>query len=83
MYPLEEVKRCFELELHTVSSLLKVIKENDWEEEVDLVRGGSQILMFSEVEKDRAWRDWKEAQKAGIDCANEVEWLSIEETKNV
>ena len=83
MYPPEEVKRCFELEAHTVSSLLKVIKANNWEEEVDLVRGGRQVLLFSEVEKDLAWRDWKEAQNAGIASANEVEWLSIEETKNV
>jgi len=83
LYPHEEVKRCFELEAHTVSSLLKVIKANNWEEEVDLVRGGRQVLMFSEAEKELAWREWKEAQNAGIDCANEVEWLSIEETKNV
>jgi hypothetical protein len=71
------------LEAHTVSSLLKVIKANNWEKEVELVRGGRQVLMFSETEENLAKRDWKEAQEAGLDCANEVEWLSIEETKNV
>ena len=60
-----------------------MIKANHWEKEVDLVRGGRQVLMFSEAEEDLAKRDWNEAQKAGLDCANEVEWLSIEETKNV
>lgn len=83
MYSPEEVKRCFELEAHTVSSLLKVIEANNWEKEVDLVRGERQVLMFSKAEEDLAKRDWKEAQKAGLDCANEVEWLSTEKTKNV
>ena len=71
------------MEAHTVSSLLKVIEANNWEKEVDLVRGERQVLMFSKAEEDLARRDWKEAQKAGLDCANEVEWLSTEKTKNV
>lgn len=83
LYSHEEVKRCFELETYTVSSLLEIIKINSWEKDVDLVRGGRQALMFSMAEKDIAKRDWEKAQKAGIDYANKVEWLSVEETKNV
>jgi hypothetical protein len=83
LHPYDEVKRCFELEVHTVSSLLDMIKANNWEKDIDLIRGGRQVLLFSEAEENTAKRDWEEAQKAGIDCANEVEWLGDEETKKV
>jgi len=83
VHPPEEVKRCFELETYTVSSLLETIKANNWEEGIDLVRGGRQVLMFTEAEQHSAKQDWEEARKAEIDCANEVEWLNVEETKNV
>lgn len=39
--------------------------------------------MFSEAEKDHAKRDLEEAQKAGLEGAHKVEWLSTEETQNV
>ena len=46
MYDSEEVKRCFALEKHTVSSLLELVQERDWAEYTDLVDGGhSQYLL--------------------------------------
>ncbi|KIM32877.1 hypothetical protein M408DRAFT_326592 [Serendipita vermifera MAFF 305830] len=81
MYDADEVKRCFALEKHTVSSLLSLIKQRGWAEYIDLIDGGHNVLMFSEQEYREALRDYHQAEKAGIISEGDIEWLSADETQ--
>ncbi|KAG8813155.1 hypothetical protein FRC17_001649, partial [Serendipita sp. 399] len=72
LYPPEEVRRCFDLEKHTVASILSFIKKHGWADYVDLVEGGHNVLMFSEKEKREAKEDWKEALEAGVITEDQI-----------
>jgi hypothetical protein len=52
LYDPEEVKRCFALERHTVSTLLDLIEAKGWTEHIDLVDGGHSQLILSAISWD-------------------------------
>ncbi|PVG03141.1 FAD dependent oxidoreductase [Serendipita vermifera] len=80
-YDLEEVKRCFAIEKHTVSSLLNLIEESGWAKDVDLIEGGHNELLASSDEVDEGKADWRKAVDAGIIKENDVTWFTPEEAK--
>jgi hypothetical protein len=82
-YDAEEVKRCFAIENHTVSCLVKLIEEEGWTEEVDLIKGGRNELFPSQDEADRRRADWRKAINAGILEEGDVTWLTPQETNDV
>ena len=83
MYNPEEVKRCFALEKHTVSSLVSLIEHNGWTEYVDLVEGGHNVLLFSDDEERTAKEDWEMAVEAGMVTKDQITWSTKEETEKV
>lgn len=83
LYDSQEVKRCFEVEQHTVSTLVSIIKENGWEKYVDLVEGGRNYLMFSENELMAQKLDWKKSIEAGIITEDAGRWYTADETNEV
>ncbi|KAF9224266.1 FAD dependent oxidoreductase [Gyrodon lividus] len=62
----EEAKRSYALEAHTASSLVDIIENNGWTNDVDLVDGGHINLLFTHEEIKEAERD--------IDAAKRVGW---------
>jgi hypothetical protein len=79
---LEDAKRQLLLEHYTVSEIVKILKDNDLEEEVDLVPGGHVSLLFTKDELHSAKHDFESAKEAGIDLS-EIEWLDEDEILNV
>jgi hypothetical protein len=83
LYGPEEAKRCFEIEQHTVSTTVSIIKENGWEKDVDLVEGGRNYLFLSEQELLDRKSDWKRSIEAGIITEDSGQWFTAEETEKV
>ncbi|KAJ6480953.1 FAD dependent oxidoreductase [Mycena sanguinolenta] len=79
-YGTEQAVRCFELENHTASDIVKIIREEGWTESVDLVQNGHTTISFTPGEHQSIEADFKAAQAAGMGLAN-VNWLTKEETQ--
>ncbi|KAL5530927.1 hypothetical protein ACEPAG_3803 [Sanghuangporus baumii] len=75
---IEEAKKQSALEHHTVNSIIKIIKENNIKEAVDLVSGGHIQLLFTEQEIEGSHADYELAKKSGMDV-NQVTFFSKEE----
>ncbi|KAG1833900.1 FAD dependent oxidoreductase [Suillus variegatus] len=73
-----EAIKSYELEQHTTSLLVKIIEENGWASDVDLVEGGHISLLFTEKEAKNAHNDFDMARQAQLNLDG-VEWLSKEE----
>ncbi|KAJ7198910.1 FAD dependent oxidoreductase [Mycena haematopus] len=79
-YGTEQAVRCFELENHTASEIVKIIREEGWIESVDLVQNGHTTISFTPGELQEIEADFKAAKAAGMDLTN-VNWLTKEETQ--
>lgn len=79
LYGPEEAKRCFEIEQHTASTIVSIIKENGWEKDVDLVEGGRNHLFLSEQELLDQKSDWEKSGKSD----DSGQWFTAEETEEV
>ncbi|KAG1816222.1 FAD dependent oxidoreductase [Suillus variegatus] len=73
-----EAIKSYKLEQHTASLLVKIIEENGWASDVDLVEGGHINLLFTEKEAENAHKDFDTASQAQLNL-DDVEWLSKEE----
>ncbi|KAG2363598.1 FAD dependent oxidoreductase [Suillus spraguei] len=73
-----EAIKSYELEQHTASLLVKIIKENGWTGDIDLVEGGHINLLFTEKEAKNAHKDFDMARQAQLNL-DDVEWFSKEE----
>jgi hypothetical protein len=71
--------RSFELENHTTSEIVKLIREEGWTETVDLIQGGHTTIFFTPGELAASKADYEAAKVAGIDLTD-VRWLTKEET---
>lgn len=83
MYGAEEAKKSYALENYVSSELLKVIKQEGWDEDLDLVEGGRTTMFMTEEEEQRVRRDWETARTAGLERVDEVIWLGREEMQAV
>ncbi|OAX38307.1 FAD dependent oxidoreductase [Rhizopogon vinicolor AM-OR11-026] len=72
-----EAKKSYEFEQHTTSLLVKIIEENGWASDVDLVEGGHISLLFTEKEEEDAKKDYEMARQAQLDLDG-VEWVPKE-----
>lgn len=79
---IEEAKKQFALEHHTVDALVQIIKENGLEEAVDLVSGGHFDMLFTEREIVEAHSDIALAKESGMDTST-VKFHSKEEMAEV
>ncbi|KAF7370151.1 FAD dependent oxidoreductase [Mycena sanguinolenta] len=79
-YGTEQAVRCFQLENHTASEIVKIIHEEGWTESVDLVQNGHTTISFTPGEHQDIEADFQAAEAAGMDLAN-VNWLTKEETQ--
>lgn len=77
-----EAKKSYELEQHTTSLLLKIIEENGWTSDIDLVEGGHISLLFTKKEEEYAHKDYEMARQAGFDL-DDIEWLPKEKVQKV
>ena len=82
-YGAEEAKKSYALENYVSSELLKIIKQEGWEEDLDLMDGGRITMFLTEEEEQRARRDWETARTAGLERVDEVRWLGSEEMQAV
>ncbi|KAJ7923506.1 FAD dependent oxidoreductase [Mycena leptocephala] len=78
-YGTEQAMRSFELENHTTSEIVKLIREEGWTETVDLIQGGHTTIFFTPGELAASKADYEAAKVAGIDLTD-VRWLTKEET---
>ncbi|KAG0704631.1 FAD dependent oxidoreductase-domain-containing protein [Suillus ampliporus] len=72
-----EAIKSYELEEHTASLLVKIIEENGWASDVDLVEGGHINLLFTEKEEKEAKKDYEMAHQAQLNL-DSIEWLPQE-----
>jgi glycine/D-amino acid oxidase-like deaminating enzyme len=77
-----EAIKSYELEQYTVSLLVKIIEENGWASDIDLVKGGHINLLFTEKEARNKREDFDMARQAQLNLDG-VEWLSKEEVEEV
>jgi hypothetical protein len=77
-----EAIKSYKLEQHTASLLVKIIEENGWASDLDLVEGGHINLLFTEKEAKNAHKDFDMARQAQLDLDG-VEWLSQKEVEEV
>lgn len=77
----DEAIRGVKLEQYTVSEVIRILKENNMTEYVDLVPGGRLYLLFTEEEYTVGHADYLAAAEAGIDVSD-VRWLSKEQVQN-
>lgn len=82
IYGTDDAIREVALQQHNVSELLKVIRDNGKNTDLDVVAGGHLELFFTEKELEDAKADFLAAQAAGVDIQY-VEWLSKEEVQAV
>lgn len=66
---MDDALRHVELEKRSVDFVLKMIKENNWQDDVDLVEAGAIHLIRSEQEHALLVREVEAARKAGIDVS--------------
>lgn len=81
-YGRDDALRQVFLEEYTVTEIVKLIKESNLVEAVDLVSGGLVWLFFSEEEELEAKAHITAATNAGIDV-KDVEWLAKEQVAKV
>ncbi|KAJ7509644.1 FAD dependent oxidoreductase [Mycena galericulata] len=79
-YGTEQALRSFALENHTASKIVKIIRQEEWADAVDLVEGGHTTTFFTQVEYAGAQADFDAAKSAGMDLT-EVRWLTEGEMK--
>lgn len=82
IYGTDDAIREVALQHHNVSELLKVIRDNEKDTDLDVVAGGHLELFFTEKELEDAKADFLAAQAAGVDVRY-VEWLGKEEVQAV
>lgn len=83
LYGGKEAAKSPALERYTVSSIVKLIKDNGWESDVDLVAGGHLHLIFTESELRDTELDLQAAEKAGVPGIEAIELLDAEVVKKV
>ena len=66
----EEAKKQYALENHTVDTLLQIIKDNNLTDTVDLVSGGHYDMLFTEKEITTINADLKLAKESGLDVSS-------------
>ncbi|CAA7269381.1 unnamed protein product [Cyclocybe aegerita] len=80
----DEARRSHHIERHTSNALLKFIKDNSLESDVDLFEGGH-LGVFRGADEEAAGKaDWEAARKAGVDMGGpdgegDVRWIGTEE----
>ncbi|KAJ7736538.1 FAD dependent oxidoreductase [Mycena maculata] len=79
-YGTAQATRSFELENHTASEIIKLIRKEGWTTAVDLIDGGHITVFFTHSEFASAKADFEAAETAGVDLAN-VRWLTETEMK--
>jgi len=77
-----EARKSYELEQHTASLLVKIMEDNGWASDVDLVEGGHIILLFTEKEEKEVSKDYEMARQTQLDLEG-VEWLPKEKVQEV
>ncbi|KAG2040208.1 FAD dependent oxidoreductase [Suillus americanus] len=75
-----EAIKSYKLEQYTVSLLVKIIEENGWASDIDLVEGGHINILFTEKEAKNKRKDFDMARQAQLNLDG-VEWLSKEEVE--
>lgn len=78
----EDALKHVELEKRTVDSILKIIKDNAWQDEVDLTQEGNIHLIRSEEEQIVIQKNLEAAASAGIDVSR-FTFLSASECAKV
>ncbi|KIJ21232.1 hypothetical protein PAXINDRAFT_7005 [Paxillus involutus ATCC 200175] len=76
-FGVDEAKRSYALEAYTTSSLVDIIENNGWTNDVDLVDGGHIYLLFTDEEIKESERDMEAAKSAGWSLDG-VTWLDKE-----
>ncbi|KAF9024253.1 FAD dependent oxidoreductase [Hymenopellis radicata] len=74
-YGVEQAKRGFALEHHTVRTIVEIIKEEGLEDLVDLVHGGHTTMYTSDNVAISRWMDYIEALNSGMNL-EDVKWHS-------
>jgi hypothetical protein len=74
----EEAKKGILLEHYTVDALLKIIRENGLEDQVDLVSGGHLSLYETRLLERVARRDYFGSRDAGVNVSA-IEWLNVDD----
>lgn len=83
LYGSEEATKSVALERYTVASIVKIIKDNGWEADVDLVAGGHLSLVFTQGELRDIELDLNAAEKAGVEGVETVELLDPQYVEEV
>ncbi|KAH9475491.1 hypothetical protein JR316_0012602 [Psilocybe cubensis] len=79
-YNTTEALKSFALEAHTSDAIVKFIKQNGLEHEVDLVEGGHLTLLRNKIEEQAFRDDWEKVKSAGsVGPDAKVEWIDNEE----
>ncbi|KIK77944.1 hypothetical protein PAXRUDRAFT_834789 [Paxillus rubicundulus Ve08.2h10] len=76
-FGVDEAKRSYALEAYTTSSLINIIENNGWSNDIDLVDGGHVYLLFTDEEIKETERDMEAAKSAGWSLEG-VTWLDKE-----
>jgi len=74
-YGTEEAKQVHSIEKYTEMEILKIVKENNLGDAIDLTSGANLMLFFTDKEGNDARADYEAAKSAGLDVSK-VEWLS-------
>ncbi|KAJ7694587.1 FAD dependent oxidoreductase [Mycena rosella] len=77
-YGTDQAVQALELENHTASEIVKLIRNEGWTEAVDLVAGGHTTTFFLPSELTGGKADFEAAKLAGLDL-KDVRWLTKEE----
>ncbi|KAJ7097221.1 FAD dependent oxidoreductase [Mycena belliarum] len=77
-YGTAQAIRAFELENHTASEIVKVIRSEGWTAAVDLVEGGHTTAFFQDSELESVKADFEAAKLAGLNL-RDVRWLTKEQ----
>lgn len=81
-YGEEEAKKLHAIEKYTETELLRIVKENNIGDTIDLSSGAHVMLFITDKEEEDARADYATAKDAGLDVS-EVEWLSKESMQGV
>ncbi|KAG8909555.1 hypothetical protein FRC00_009884, partial [Tulasnella sp. 408] len=80
-YGPEEAVKSPAIEEHTVSEILKIVKENGWESAVDLVECRRVDLVFNAPELAAIEKDIAAARSAKVEGIDDVEFLTVEQVE--
>ncbi|KAG2141939.1 FAD dependent oxidoreductase [Suillus clintonianus] len=75
-----EAIKSYELEEHTASLLVKIIEDNGWTSDIDLIEGGHINILFTDKEEKDAHKDYDMARQARLNLDG-VEWLPQEKVE--